>query len=73
MFLKSNAPFALLLLPSFNHRFPELFPQCKSKRHSNSVSYLPVLLNSSQQLVVTIYFQNSQTYVLHDFRRIGID
>ena len=56
MFLKCNAIFTLLLLPSFNHRFPKLFPQCKSKRHSNSVSYLPVLLKSSQQLVVTLYF-----------------
>ena len=58
-FLKGNAIFTLLLLPSFNHRFPKLFPQCKSKRHSNGVSYLPVLLKSSQQLV-TLYFQNSQ-------------
>lgn len=72
MFLKSNAFFTFLLLPSFDHRFPKLFPQCKSKRHSNGVSYLPVLLKSSPQLVVALYF-SKKTYVLHDFRRICID
>ena len=74
MLLKSNAIFTLLLLPSFDHRFPKLFPQCKSKRHSNGISYLPDLLKSSQQLVLTVYFQfTKKTYVLHDFRRICID
>ena len=42
--LKSDAPFTLLLFPSFDHRFPKCFSQCKSKRHRNSISYLPVLL-----------------------------